>query len=99
MRMLRSRGWVCTRSAMSHGPVDIVAARSGRVLLVQVKTGSSRVRRQELGLLKKWAAEFNATAEVWSFRMRGKIRKTRISVRKKISVIKANSTVGQSLPV
>jgi len=78
MRILRGTGWVCTRSAMSHGPIDIIAARSGDVLLIQVKSGSARAKRDELSLLRKWATEFNATAEVWSFRTKGMVRRMRV---------------------
>jgi hypothetical protein len=52
---------------MSHGPVDIVAAKAGRVKLIQVKSGSARANKIELSLLRKWATAFNAAAEVWSF--------------------------------
>jgi hypothetical protein len=58
---------------MSHGPVDIVAARRGRIRLIQVKSGTARVTDQELKLMKVWARAFNADAEIWSFRQRGKI--------------------------
>ncbi|MGI0084391.1 MAG: hypothetical protein ACREBQ_04840 [Nitrososphaerales archaeon] len=82
LHMLRSSGWVCSRSAMSHGPIDVFAARSGNVLLIQVKSGSARVKKQELVLLKSWAEEFNASAEVWYFRNRRKIRKVSVYKRK-----------------
>lgn len=36
--LLARRGWVCIRSAGSHGPVDVIAARDGQMLLVQVKS-------------------------------------------------------------
>lgn len=78
MHILRSSGWVCSRSAMSHGPVDVFAARSGNILLIQVKSGSARVKKDELGLLKIWAEEFNATAEIWYFRKRRKVRKVSV---------------------
>jgi hypothetical protein len=64
---------------MSHGPVDVFAAKAGKVLLIQVKSGSSRMRKGELGLLKSYALAFNADAEVWSFRKRGKIQKLTVS--------------------
>ena len=81
MRDLRTNGWVCSRSAMSHGPVDVFAAKAGKVLLIQVKSGSSRVGREELELLISYAVAFNADAEVWSFRKRGKILKLKVSKR------------------
>lgn len=73
---LKNSGWVCTRSAMSHGPVDIIAARRGRVRLIQVKSGSARITKEELKLLKAWARAFNADAELWSFRERGQLKMT-----------------------
>ncbi len=75
MQLLRQKGWVCSRSAMSHGPVDVFAAKNGNVLLIQVKIGSARIKKFELDLLKKWAEAFDARAEVWSFRKRGKLEK------------------------
>jgi Holliday junction resolvase len=75
---LKQSGWVCTRSAMSHGPVDIIAAKRGKILLLQVKSGSARVTKAELKVLKSWARAFNADAEIWSFRLRGKVHKERV---------------------
>jgi hypothetical protein len=66
---------------MSHGPVDVFAAKSGRVRLIQVKSGSSRIAQAELELLKTYALAFNADAEVWSFRKRGKVHKVTVSRR------------------
>jgi Holliday junction resolvase len=66
---------------MSHGPVDVFAAKSGRVLLIQVKSGTSRIKKEEMESLKTFATEFNADAQVWSFRKRGKIQKVTISKR------------------
>jgi Holliday junction resolvase len=81
MHTLRNEGWVCSRSAMSHGPVDVFAARAGRVRLIQVKSGSARINRQELQTLKSFAVAFNADAEVWSFPKKGKIKKVIVSRR------------------
>jgi Holliday junction resolvase len=78
MQLLRTRGYVCSRSAMSHGPVDIFAAKAGRILLIQVKSGSSRVKKHELKLLKKWAAAFDAEAQVWSFKKHGELVKVTV---------------------
>ena len=60
---------------MSHGPVDIFAAKDGRVLLIQVKSGSARAKKSELRLLLRWAKAFDARAEVWSFKKGGKLTK------------------------
>ena len=75
MHHLRREGWVCSRSAMSHGPVDVFAARGGNILLIQVKSGSARIKKPELENLRQWAEEFDAQAEVWSYRKRGKLEK------------------------
>jgi Holliday junction resolvase len=79
MEMLRTEGWVVGRSAASHSPVDIFAAKEGRVLLVQVKSGQARVNKEELTELVKWAEAFDADAEVWHFKGRGNLEKRRVS--------------------
>lgn len=81
MELLRSEGWVVGRSAGSHSPVDIFAAKEGKVLLVQVKSNSARVAREELMELVKWAEAFNADAEVWHFKGRGNLQKRRVKAR------------------
>lgn len=75
MRLLRQWGWVCSRSAMSHGPVDIFAAKDGNILLIQVKSGSSRLRSPELSLFMDWGRAFDATAELWYFPPRGPLHR------------------------
>jgi Holliday junction resolvase len=70
MAKLRREGWVCVRSAQSHGPADVIAAKNGRILLIQVKAGKARTGGEEAQRLKEWAAAFNATAQVWTFRSR-----------------------------
>lgn len=75
IKILRSEGWVCSRSAMSHGPVDIFAANGKKVLLIQVKSGTASMRRDELEILAQWAKAFRANAEVWHFRKRGRLDK------------------------
>ena len=75
LRMLREAGWVCSRSAMSHGPVDIFAANGRRVVLIQVKSGSARVNGAQREGLVQWARAFRAEAEVWRFRKRGRLEK------------------------
>jgi Holliday junction resolvase len=75
MKILRTDGWVCARSAMSHGPVDIYAAKNGIVRLIQVKSGSSRMKKGDLEILKCWGDHFDAIAEIWYFKKRGKLQK------------------------
>ena len=79
MELLREEGWVAGRSAGSHSPVDIFAAKEGKVLLVQVKNGQARVKAEELRELVKWAEAFDADAEVWHFKGRGNLVKRRVS--------------------
>jgi Holliday junction resolvase len=83
MEILRGEGWVVGRSAGSHSPVDIFAAREGRVLLIQVKNGSARVAAEELKELVKWAEAFDADAEVWHFKGKGNLLKRRVSLSKR----------------
>jgi Holliday junction resolvase len=78
MSMLRNMGWLVTRSAASHGPVDIIAAKKGRVLLIQVKSGKSRVSKDEFSELVKWGENFGSDVEIWHFKGRGKIEKKRV---------------------
>ena len=68
LRKLRAEGWFCSRSAASHGPVDIFAGRKGEVLMVQVKSGTSRASHQEKELLKLWGAAFHGRVELWKFK-------------------------------
>ena len=84
---------------MSHGPIDVFAAKNGAVLLIQVKSGSARIKKLELETLRKWAEEFDAQAEVWSFRKRGKpeIELVRASKRKQSRMILRPPDVARDL--
>jgi Holliday junction resolvase len=75
MKRLRNEGWVVSRSAMSHGPVDVFAAKDGIVRLIQVKSGSSRMKKGEIDILKVWGEHFDATAEIWYYKKKGKLQK------------------------
>ena len=68
LKKLRAEGWFCSRSAASHGPVDIFAARDGQVLMVQVKSGTGRASREEKEMLKLWGAAFRGRVEIWRYR-------------------------------
>ncbi|MGD0690383.1 MAG: hypothetical protein ABSA50_11545 [Candidatus Bathyarchaeia archaeon] len=68
LRLLRAEGWFCSRSAASHGPVDIFAGRGGRILMVQVKSGQGRATESERKTLKLWGEAFRGTVEIWKFR-------------------------------
>ncbi len=78
MTMLRQEGWVVARSAASHGPVDIFAARAGKILLIQVKSGKARIKKDELKELVRWAEAFKGEGQVWHFRGRGNTQKRRV---------------------
>ncbi len=75
MKRLRHEGWMCSRSAMSHGPVDVFAAKGGIIRLIQVKSGSSRMKKGEIEILKTWGEAFDATAEIWYYKKRGKLQR------------------------
>lgn len=83
MAMLRKEGWLVSRSAASHGAVDVFAARGGRVLLVQVKSGRARVKKEELQELVEWGKNSNGDAEVWHFKDRGGLERRRVYKSKK----------------
>jgi len=70
MSILRNEGWVCSRSAMSHGPVDVFAAKDGEILVIQVKSGKARIGRAESVTFVQWAQAFGAMGELWQFRGR-----------------------------
>ncbi|MHB8603569.1 MAG: PDDEXK family nuclease [Nitrosotalea sp.] len=49
------------RSAASQGPIDILVANDrGRILAVQVKSGSAKFKLKEMKALCKWAIVFRA---------------------------------------
>ncbi len=78
MEILRKEEWIVARSAGSHSPADLLAAKNGRILLVQVKNRSARVRKEELTELVKWAGHFGADAEVWFFKGRKDMERKRV---------------------
>lgn len=78
MSFLKQEGWMVSRSAASHGAVDVFAAKEGRVLLVQIKSGKASASRQELEELVKWGKSSNGDAEVWYYKGRGKLVRRRV---------------------
>ncbi len=78
MNILRKDGWLVSRSAASHGAVDVFAAKGGRILLVQVKSGKARVKKEELEELVQWGKNSNGDAEVWHFKDGGKVERRRV---------------------
>ena len=67
LKKLRSEGWYCSRSAASHGPVDVFAAKNGKIRMIQVKSGRGRLKPGDRETLRLWAEAFAGTAEVWYF--------------------------------
>lgn len=78
MSALKKEGWMVSRSAASHGAVDVFAAKDGKVLLVQVKSGRARATKEELEELVEWGKSSNGDAEVWYYKGRGKVVKRRV---------------------
>jgi Holliday junction resolvase len=78
MSILKREGWLVSRSAASHGAVDVFAARDGRMLLIQVKSGKARVKKEELEALVEWGKRSSSDAEVWHFRDGGKVERRRV---------------------
>ena len=78
MELLKREGWVVSRSAASHGAVDVFAAKGGRLLLVQVKSGKANATKEELEELVEWGRNANGDAEVWYYKGRGKVVRRRV---------------------
>jgi Holliday junction resolvase len=68
LHKLREEGWFCSRSAASHGPVDIFAGRNGSILMVQVKSGKGRATDAERKTLREWGEAYRGRVEIWKFR-------------------------------
>jgi len=83
MNRLKKDGWMVSRSAASHGAVDVFAARDGRILLVQVKSGRARATKEELEELVRWGKSSNGDAEVWYYKGRGKVVRRRVFAAKR----------------
>jgi Holliday junction resolvase len=80
MIMLKKDGWLVSRSAASHGAVDVFAAKDGRLLLIQVKSGRARVKKTELEELIRWGSQASGDAEVWHFKTGGGLERRRVYV-------------------
>ncbi len=78
MNILKHEGWLVERSAASHGAVDVFAAKGGKLLLIQVKSGRARVKKEELEELVSWGKNSNSDAEVWHFKNGGKMERRRV---------------------
>lgn len=78
MNILKHEGWLVARSAASHGAVDVFAAKGGKLLLIQVKSGRARVKKKELEELVSWGKNSKGDAEVWHFRDGGRLERRRV---------------------
>jgi Holliday junction resolvase len=78
MMTLKREGWMVSRSAASHGAVDVFAAKDGKVLLLQVKSGKARATKEELEELVRWGESSNGDAEVWYYKGKGKVVRRRV---------------------
>jgi len=83
MSSLRKDGWMVSRSAASHGAVDVFAAKDGKVLLIQVKSGKARATKEELEELLEWGKNSNGDAEVWYYKGGGTVVKRRVHAAKR----------------
>ncbi len=83
MNALKAAGYMVSRSAASHGAVDVFAAKEGKILLIQVKSGRARATKEELDELIKWGKSSNGDAEVWYYKGRGKVVRRRVFVAKR----------------
>jgi Holliday junction resolvase len=84
MAALKKDGWMVSRSAASHGAVDVFAAKEGRILLVQVKSGRSRAAKEEIEELVRWGKSSNGDAEVWYYKGRERVVKRRVYASKRV---------------
>jgi Holliday junction resolvase len=75
LRILRSEGWLCSRSAASHSAVDIFACKDGEMVFIQVKSGKARVTEKNRSRLKEWVDASGSSAEIWVFGNKRGVRK------------------------
>jgi len=65
--LLRRKGYIVVRSAGSRGPVDLLAAKDGQILAIQVRK-SGRLTPDEKAVLFKVAEHFRAVPLVATVR-------------------------------
>jgi Holliday junction resolvase len=69
---LEADGYVVVRSAGSR-QIDLIAAKMGRIRLIEVKSGGGRVDSGQAGDLERIKAAFGVShVEVWSYPPRSK---------------------------
>ena len=57
--LLEDQGYLVIRSAASHTPIDLLAAKDGMRLAVQVKVKGG-ITKEEKSELRRWAEQFAA---------------------------------------
>jgi Holliday junction resolvase len=72
-KRLEKRGWLVKQSKGSRGPHDLYALKGGKKLLIQVKSGTSSLRRREKHRLQMAAKKKRAKALYMKVDNRGKI--------------------------
>ena len=68
-KVLEGMGYFCVRSAGSHSPADLVAAKRGQILLVQVQKQSHLSREKERAL--KAAAKQAGAIGLFAYKRKG----------------------------
>lgn len=81
VRLFKADGWFAAR--LRQGPIDVIAGKGGQTVLVQVKSGMARVKRAEMESIVGWGKAFEADAEIWYFRGRGRVIKRRVYAAKR----------------
>mgnify|MGYP001559066270 CR=1 FL=1 len=77
INILEQRGYICIRSAGSHSPIDILAAKGAtleknhRLAIQAKKSEKARMTTDEEQKLMEWASLFDATP-VEAFKQNGK---------------------------
>jgi Holliday junction resolvase len=79
--LLRGDGYYVVESRGSHGVADLMAAKVGQVLLVQVKTGEARLDDDWWNGLHEAATGCGGLAIVADWPRRGRLRLRRITGR------------------
>jgi Holliday junction resolvase len=73
---LEDKGWLVKQSKGSRGPYDLYAMKSGKKLLVQVKSGTASASKEEVKRLRSSAKKKGAKALV--MKVKGKNTKSKI---------------------
>ncbi len=60
---LENAGYLCFRTAGSHGVADVIAVEFGSVMLVQCKI-SNKISKDERAKLKALAQKYNCTGKI-----------------------------------